>query len=266
MTASRSAVRSRRHAASDEPFDFHRADRTRRAGGGTARRDDRHHDGRPPDDHHRPRGIQWKTQVEGAIPDDLPGRWLFVADVRLPDGRPKPVARTGEIKRTADGLDFRFPYETLPTAINQKVEAASQKTVEWEPTREDLELLAAEFGKGQTIALDVRAVETKVIAADKFPPEFTADEATKDSKFAISVTETYSGRQGAIKSFTSYGVREYGPQSFGGGFVTTTLAAAPLPVPITLKGDFKAYRLGGASQPSSSSWLQKLFSGCGRTK
>ena len=213
-----------------------------------------------------PAEIKWKTEVEGAIPEDLPGRWLFVADVRLPDGRPKPVARTAEITRTADGLDLRLPYETLPTAINQKVEEASQKTVEWQPSPEDLKLLAAEWGKGQEVAMDVRAVETRIIAGDKFPPEFTADEATKDSKFAISVTETYSGRQGAIKSFTSYGVREYGPQSFGGGFVTTTLAAAPLPVPITLKGDFKAYRLGSAPQPSSSSWLQNLFSGCGRSK
>jgi hypothetical protein len=101
----------------------------------------------------------------------------------------------------------------------------------------------------------------KIMAADALPPELQEDEVTKGSALVISIIESFSGRQGVLKNYATYGVRDQSPGTWRGTFINTTLAAAPLPIPITLKGDFAAYRVG-PSRPRS--WLQRLFSGCQR--
>ena len=62
-----------------------------------------------------------------------------------------------------------------------------------------------------------------------------------------------------------YGFRESGPSGATGSFVVTSIAAAPLPIPITLKGDFQTHRVGAPPPPPSM--LQRMldfFSGCRR--
>src|SRR5439155_840964 len=58
---------------------------------------------------------------------------------------------------------------------------------------------------------------------------------------------------------------EIRPSGATGSFVVTSIAAAPLPIPITLKGDFQTHRVGAPPPPPSM--LQRMldfFSGCRR--
>jgi hypothetical protein len=99
------------------------------------------------------------------------------------------------------------------------------------------------------------------MAPSAYPPEFKDDADTVGTKLAITVQENYTGTGGALRSATLHGVREIGPKTMSGSFVTTTIAAAPIPIPITLKGDFIAYRIEGVA---GASWFSRLFSGCQR--
>jgi len=74
----------------------------------------------------------------------------------------------------------------------------------------------------------------------------------------------YSGGQAVRTTYSVFGVRNYTPTVFGGTAIIATLAVAPFPMPITLKGDFQAYRLGEVAPRSVFQRLSDLFSGCGR--
>jgi hypothetical protein len=210
--------------------------------------------------------VKETTEVQGDVPQDVVGRWLIVARVKVANGQPRPVARTMEIRRKDSTLELVLPLEVLPAQINDKLNAAIEKNTDWTPAPEDLREVADTWGTLDKIDSDKQSAQNKLIAASSYPPEFKEDEDTKDTKFAITAQENFSGSRGALRSYTLHGVRELGPKTMSGSFVTTTIAAAPIPIPITLKGDFTAYRLeaGKAAASAGGSWFQRLFSGCQR--
>ncbi len=208
-----------------------------------------------------PPEVKETTEVQGDVPQDVVGRWLVVAHVKVSDGTRRPVARTMEIRRKDSTLEIVLPREVLPPQINQNMNGAIAKNTDWTPAPEDLREVAGTWGTLEKIDSYHQSVQHKLIAPSSYPPEFKEDADTKDTQFAITMQETFSGRGGALRSYTLHGVRELGPKTMSGSFNTTTLAAAPIPIPITLKGDFTAYRIEAGS---GGSWFQHLFSGCQR--
>jgi hypothetical protein len=209
-----------------------------------------------------PPPVKQTTEVQGNVQvDALIGRWLVVAAVKTPDGKVKPAPRVWEIRKGGQQVEMVLEHDAFPQRVNEEVNAAGLKGVAWTPDEEDLREIADRPASDEAPPPDYRAIDVKIMGPDAYPPELQEDEVTKGSKFAISVVESFSGRQGVIKNYATYAVREDTPTTLGGTFVNTTLAAAPLPIPITLKGDFKAYKLG---PPRPRSWLQRLFSGCQR--
>ena len=174
----------------------------------------------------------------------------------------RPVARTWEIRQGAGRVELILGRRPLPGRVTEEIDAAGAHGAHWTPDAQALREIAEEKdGAPGGDAPDYRGIETKLVGADAYPPELREDEVTKGSELAISVVENFSGTQGVIRSYTIYGVRVREATTLAGGFVNTLLAAAPTPLPITLKGDFTAYRLGD-SRPHS--WLERLFSGCQR--
>jgi hypothetical protein len=208
-----------------------------------------------------PAPVVQKTEVKGNLPADLVGRWLVVGLVKLPDGKVRPVARAWEIRPGPGHLELFLSLHPLPGPVNQKVTAAGEAGTAWSPDAEDLRLVAAGWEGAPTLGVDTTGIENRITASEEYTPEYRADAVTRDTKLAIVVQENFTGRSGALRSISVYGVRDRTPTTLGGTFVTTTLAAAPIPIPITLKGDFTAYRVGGRA---TGSWLDRLFAGCNR--
>jgi len=208
-----------------------------------------------------PAPVTQKTEVKGNVPADLVGRWLVVGLVKLPDGKIRPVARAWEIRPGPEHLELILSLRALPGSVNQKVVAAGDAGTAWSPDAEDLRLVASDWEGAPTLGADMTGIENRITASEEYTPEFRADAVTRDTKLAIILQENFTGRSGALRSISVYGVREETPTTFGGTFVTTTLAAAPIPIPITLTGDFTAYRVGA---PATGSWLDRLFAGCHR--
>ena len=70
--------------------------------------------------------------------------------------------------------------------------------------------------------------------------------------------------QAVRMTYSVFGVRDRTPTVLSGTAVISTLAVGPFPLPITLKGDFQAFRLGETPARSVLQRLSDLFSGCGR--
>jgi hypothetical protein len=206
--------------------------------------------------------VKQTTEVKGDVPADVVGRWLVVGLVKLPDGRVRPAPRTWEIRQAAGGMELVVSLHPLPADVNAEVNAAAEAGQPWTPDADDLRRVDASWNDAPTTgSADVQGIETRITTGAEYPPEYKADAVTKDSKLAILIQENFTGRTAALRSISIYGVRELAPAVLKGSFVNTTLAAAPIPIPITLGGDFTAYRIGALS---GQSWLSRLFSGCRR--
>jgi len=208
-----------------------------------------------------PAPVVQKTEVKGNVPAELVGRWLVVALVKLPEGKVRPVARAWEIRQGPEHLELLLSLRALPASVNQKVAAAGDAGTPWSPDDDDLRLVATDWDGAPMLGSELTGIENRITTSEEYTPEFRADAVTRDTKLAIVLQEGFTGRGGALRTISVYGVRDQTPTTLGGSFVMTTLAAAPIPIPITLTGDFTAYRVGGRA---TGSWLDRLFAGCHR--
>jgi len=203
------------------------------------------------------------TEVRGNVPQDIVGRWFAVCQVKLLSGAARPITRLFEIRKGSEHLEVVLGGD-VPTSVTQKVNAAAGTGQAWTPAADDLREVDKNW---RPLRIDPRTyakVEYRVLGSDAFPPEFTEDETTKGSQFAIDMKESFAGAQSVRMTYSVFGVRDRTPTVLSGTAVISTIAVGPFPLPITLKGDFQAFRLGEAPPRSVMQRLFDLFSGCGR--
>jgi hypothetical protein len=201
--------------------------------------------------------VKETTEVHGTLSSGLIGRWLVISLVKTPEGV-MPVGRTWEIRNGTEHLELVLHRRPLPPKVNDKLTTAARAGKPWTPEPADLREVDETWDTLPPMQASYSQLEHKIAAKDVFPAEFEGDEATKGALLAISVRETSAG-QIVARTTSLYGVREQTPTTLSGTFVTTSLAMAMMPIPITLRGDFKAYRVG---EPPACAWYQRWFSGC----
>ena len=216
-------------------------------------------------DAQKPAEVAETTDILGQLPDDLAGRWLIVNQIKLPSGETRSYPHLWEIRRGQQHLEFMLKRVDVPVELTKKVQDAGNGPTPWTPGADDLHLLDERWEQLPATGADWAKIEHKLYGADAFTEELNTDEETKGSKFALLTKETFSGAQPVKSTISVYGFRESGPNGQSGSFVTTSIAAAPLPIPITLKGDFKTYRVGEPPPPPSIlRRILDMFSGCRR--
>jgi hypothetical protein len=209
-----------------------------------------------------------QTDVEGTVPADITGKWFLVTQIKLPGGNVTPAGRLFDIRRGPEHLELILRRTELPASVSAKLRDTPAGTYVWVPADGDLREIGEQWDKLVPVAADYASVESKLIGADAFPREFQVDQTTKGSSFAITIRERFSGQQPLQSTYSVLGVREHRDGHLVGAFVMTSLAAAPFPIPITVRGDFQAYRVGTVPEPASAPlWRRFLdsFSGCGRS-
>src|SRR5256885_59158 len=81
-------------------------------------------------------------------------------------------------------------------------------------------------------------------APDGFDQSFSNDAKTRDAAWVVRQSEKYHPSAApAIQTVNVYAVLEPREGGYFGNFTTATIAAVPLPIPITLSGTFQMYRL-----------------------
>ncbi len=109
-------------------------------------------------------------------------------------------------------------------------------------------------------------MENEIVARDGFDEVFTNDAKSKDAIWVVRQVERFDpSASPTIEQINVYSALEPRGAGYYGNLVAATIAAAPLPIPITLSGHFQVFRLGGeAPKRGLLARLLDLFSGCGR--
>ena len=209
-----------------------------------------------------------RSEVSGEIPAEFLGHWVGFASVKLPSGLERHFARMWELTEAPEGhpdeYHVQLMFGHLPEGVARRMAEASKDGTPWEATPEDLHEIEQQWARLKTTpGGNYAEVEAKLTEAKEYPEDFERDAITKGSQYAFSFNEIFA-RQAVTRTYTIYAIRNREPDRLTGTFITSSTAAAPFPIPITLKGEFAAYRVGGAPAPKKEeSWFQGLFSGCG---
>jgi len=203
-----------------------------------------------------PATLTEKTEVEGTVPRDILGRWLVVTQIKLPSGAITPSARMLELRRGREHPEVFLRRAELPDALSKKMREAATASQAWTPADGDLHEVAEQWDTLPSVVADYSSIESKLIGADAYSREFQVDETTKGSSFAITVREAFSGAQPLRSTYSVFAVRQQRDSRLDGTFVISSIAVAPFPIPVTLKGDFQAYRVAA---PPAPSWWQRLL-------
>lgn len=204
------------------------------------------------------------TEIGGEIPAELLGRWVAFPHVKLPSGLVRHFARLWEIREGKEHYELILHRASVPGEINKKLDDATAAGEPWEASPEDIQMVKEQWDTLAASEGPQAKIENKLLAADAYPPDFNRDVVTKGSEYAIVFNEAFGGgRQSISRTYSIYAIRNREPDRVTGTFITTSMAMAPFPIPITLKGDFEAYRVGEPPAPSFIQRVLDLFSGCG---
>ena len=205
------------------------------------------------------------TAVHGTVPD-LTGRWLVLSHIAVGDNV-RTVAALWDVTAPGGTPRIEVRFVALPATLQASLDQANEANSRWEPSGQQLQDLRDAWATLAPEARGASKVEIIIDGRDAFDDVLKKDETAKDSQFVIrQVVDFIPGAQHPIKDVLVFGVTEQFPDGFGGKYVSATIAAAPIPVPITFKGTFRMYRLESAPARGLLARLLDMFSGCGRSR
>lgn len=205
------------------------------------------------------------TETTGTIPAEILGRWFVVFDLNLPTGQRKSFARMFEIRPGEEHLEVLVGRRALPSKMNDAINAAGAAGRTWTPEPSDLRMIAARWDVLEPGRVGHTDISNKLIGADAFTAELKGSESTRDSRVVVSLLESFGGGSGITRTYTLLGVREIATDVLKGTFVSSSIAATPVPLPISVQGNFVAHRVGEAVAAPRPWWRRffDLFAGCG---
>jgi hypothetical protein len=206
------------------------------------------------------------THVAGTVPD-LVGRWLFVARVEVAPKSPLVTTTTSLWDVTlADGKPVvTLRQVELPHGLQESLGKASAAHTVWEPTPRELADLGEGWASLPAAERGIGHVDTKITGSDAFDDVMKGEERMKDARFVVQqVVDFRPGTGRPIKDVFIYGALEPLPDGWSGNYMSATIAPTPVPIPITLNGTFRAYRLESVAKRGLVARILDVFSGCGR--
>jgi hypothetical protein len=208
---------------------------------------------------------QLTTTVLGSIPD-LTGRWLLVAELS-PQGQQLtiPVAYGWEVTTPGGKPALAFRWGGLPPAVQASLDDAIAKTEAWRPTPQQLDDIRQGWDTLPPDLKPLATVETTISGADAEPEVLKGDAQLAGSLFAVQTVMTFQPGGGRpIRDAIVLGAKERTADGYRGNYLSTTVAAAPFPIPISFTGTFTLRRLTPPPQPGFLRRLLDVFAGCGR--
>jgi hypothetical protein len=205
------------------------------------------------------------TIVRGTAPQALTGRWIAVGWIELPGDKARTTVTLWEITEKDDQPVLTVRFAALSPELESARQDADRAEKQWHPQPHDIAQLAATWDGLPPIDPRLVSVQSEIVARDGFDQAFKTEPKTRDAVWAVRQVEKYHASAApAIQTINVYAV--LGPREGGyfGNFTTATVAAAPLPIPITLNGTFQLYRVGDVPSRGFFDRLMDMFRGCGR--
>ncbi|HLY37030.1 MAG TPA: hypothetical protein VKU61_03270 [Candidatus Binatia bacterium] len=209
-----------------------------------------------------------ETVVNGT-PPRLLGRWLAVSWIQSGGGRNTSLQGFWQITEQDGKPALAIVFTSLPEPIKSKVNSAVAENQQWTPTAEDLALLRERWDKLPIDDSAYSAVWNEISAPDGFDEGLKTEERTKDALFVVRQRlEPKPGTSPIIRQVFIFAVTGSDGDVFTGNFDGVMVAAAPMPMPIPLKGSFRLYHIEGppvtAAPRGILARLLDVFRGCRR--
>jgi hypothetical protein len=201
------------------------------------------------------------TTVSGKVDVDLKGVWLLVGSAEVAPGKYKNFQQLLKITEGKSGSELHLLDVHLPDPIQQSFLDTRKTMALWVPSPDARKTLGADWSKLPLTKQKARdeflyghmhyLIATPSEYASTFPRRTEPIEnALKDSKLAIQITEDYvprparpNGSQVARRT-SIYGVRSIDKNELKGDMFTAFLAmGAGQPLPLDFHGTFVMYRL-----------------------
>jgi hypothetical protein len=191
---------------------------------------------------------------------------MVVGWIEVPSGRARTTAALWEIKEDGGQMVLVNRFAVLPQAQTDALNAANSAEQPWHPTPADVAAVAAGWDGLRTMDPRLTEIENELVARDGFDDSFKHEQKSKDAVWAVRQSEVFDASAApAMKQINVYAALAEKDGGWTGNYTAATLAAAPLPIPITLNGTFQAYRLSGEARPRGFlARILDVFSGCGR--
>jgi hypothetical protein len=203
----------------------------------------------------------------GTLPDDLLGRWLVVGWVGMRDEEhAKTTTGLWDVTREDAQIVFSENYHELPKRVGDLVNEANAEDKAWRPTPQDLSEIAASWGTTPERDPKIATQRNEIYGQDGFDRDFKNEEQTKSAIWAARQTAQFRrSANPSVRGINVFGATEARDGGYAGNYTAATIAAAPFPIPITLKGKFQMYRVAGPSEPKAKpGFWASLFSGCSK--
>jgi hypothetical protein len=210
-----------------------------------------------------------ETVVNGTAPD-LIGRWLVLGWIALPGGRTTNLTSLWDVDRRDGRLVFTQRFVELPAALKTAVDGANEAGTRWQPSPADLRAIATDWDRLPPDAgVHVAQVTTEIAGRDGFDESLKTEPRTRDATWVVRQRQD-NGPEGApvIRQVFIWAALARADGGWTGNCDAATLAATPFPIPISVKGDFRAYRLSGEEPPADRGLVARLLdvlSGCRRS-
>lgn len=217
------------------------------------------------------------VDVRGDIPAPLFGRWFLVIRLEPPD-RVIAMASLLEIIRDPAGnitVDFR-PSALVPADVAATVEKEAAADRNWQPPREVLERLAADWPTlPNSNPANINTLDFRLLTPPNFEAGFRADERAMRSQAVLTRT-LFPARQPGMnlpaRIVDVVFFQRVSEETLGGDYTLVQVLGAPVPAPVVVNGSYVAYRLAtaaaapppGPAAPTAweqfQQWLGSFFS------
>jgi hypothetical protein len=139
----------------------------------------------------------------------------------------------------------------MPKSIQDTIDKNNKEERVWEPSEKDLALLKSSWKTLKPRAKsEYSSIEWKVLQDKYLEGGMLQDDKTKNAKFVISGDAALIAGPGqANRSILVYGADQVSDRLIEGGHVRAIMTAAPMLIPIDMKGSFKMYRLTEPPKP-----------------
>jgi hypothetical protein len=190
----------------------------------------------------------------------------MLAALELQEQRSSNLASLWEITKRDGKQELTHRFVALPPAQKEAMEKANGADQAWTPTRDDLVAIRDAWDTLKPEDAKAKHVQNDISGPDGFDETLTAEARTKDAMWVVRQrVDMHPSAAPVVRYAFVYAATAANGEGFTGNFDGATIAAAPFPIPIPVKGSFHLYRLDAASPPGFVTRLLDLLRGCSRT-
>jgi hypothetical protein len=195
-----------------------------------------------------------RTTSAGTVPS-IEGHWLVLVRLGTAQAGGRQLAALWDVTRGAAGIEVSERFVRLPEPQRTALARGG-----FDPNQADLRAIAQAWDNLEPDGRGVREVQTDVFGEDGFTAEVKGDPTATGARWVARQAYLFApGIPRPAREVNVLAATSIDDGVWRGRYLSVTVAAAPVPIPIRLEGTFQLIPL---SSPSWWARLLDVFRGC----